>query len=124
MSRPFPQGKGDGLPDVPVLSKRRRFHALISAHLVLSDHPHATAAAPVGGLEDDGEAVGLCKHLRLLQAGDGGIRSRNHGNTCNKSVQSEKDFSFSRVKKNKIPQLCVLLTASQGQIWFYSTKGK
>lgn len=89
MSRPFPQGAGGSLPDVPVYSKRRRFYALVSAHLVLSDDPHATAAAPVGGLEDDGEAVGLCKHLGLLQAGDGGICSRDHGNTCNKNAQSE-----------------------------------
>lgn len=101
MSRPSPQGTGDGLPNVPVHSKRRSFYALISAHLVLSDDPHATTATPVGGLEDDGEAVGLCKHLRLLQAGNGGIRSRNHGNACNKNVQSEKDFSCSYVKKKK-----------------------
>lgn len=49
-------------------------------HLVLPDHSHATAAAAIGRLEDDGEAVGLGKHLRLLQAGDGGICSGDHGN--------------------------------------------
>lgn len=68
-----PSGEKGKFPDVAVYSKRRHFQASGSAHLVLPDHPHASAAAAVRGLEDDGEAVGLGKHLRLLQAGDGGV---------------------------------------------------
>lgn len=64
--------------DVAVYPKRRCFPASVSAHLVLADDPHAAAATPIGGLEDDGEAVGLCEHLSLLQAGDGRVRSWDH----------------------------------------------
>lgn len=76
-----PKEKATVCPTFPFNSKRRRFYAFVSAHLVLSDDPHAATAAPVGGLEDDGEAVGLRKHLRVLEAGDGGIRSRDNRHT-------------------------------------------
>lgn len=49
-------------------------------NLVLPDDSHAAASAAVGRLEDDGKAVRLGKHLRLPQAGDGGICSGDHGN--------------------------------------------
>lgn len=81
MWRPFPQGKSDSFPNVAVYPKRRCFQASVSAHLVLSDDPHASTAAPVCSLEDDGEAVGLGKHLCLLHAGDGRIRSGDDRHT-------------------------------------------
>lgn len=49
------------------------------AHLVLSDHPHASAAASVGRFEDDGEAVALGEGVGLLQTADGGVCSRDYG---------------------------------------------
>lgn len=56
--------------------------ASASAHLVAVHDPHAAAPAPVGGLEDDGEAVGVGELVGLVQGSDGGIRAGHHGHSC------------------------------------------
>lgn len=53
-----------------------------TAHLIFSDHPHASTTSSIGRFEDDGETVCLGKHLRLMQTGDGGICSWDHRYTC------------------------------------------
>lgn len=51
-------------------------------HLVAVHDPHAPPPAPIGGLEDDGEAVGVGELVGLMQGSDGGLRARDHGDTC------------------------------------------
>lgn len=41
-------------------------YTLINTHLILPDHPHATATSPIRCFENDGEAVDLGKLLSLL----------------------------------------------------------